>query len=297
MTNMSASITGGGSGYATVTAVATGVDTLVYINTNSCGTATVKQIVTLNPAPATGTISGGSTLCSTGSVTLSSSVSGGYWGTSNTDAYIDGSGLLTGVAPGIDTVTYTVSTGPACTASTTSVVTIEAAPDPGTISGPTTVCLLAEITLTETVTGGTWSASNANGTVSGGGAISGVAPGLDTFYYSVTNSCGTVTASQIVLIDPCGALGGQVSKAAPGMDVFPNPASQSLNVKWNDLQAGNVDFSMADVTGRIVASFTLPNGSGSGSLQLNIANVEEGVYVISFKSGSDHYTKKLVVTR
>ncbi len=298
LTNPSALITGGGSSYVTITAITTGIDTIVYTNTNSCGTATVTQVVTLNPAPSTGTISGPSSLCYTGTITLTSTVSGGYWITSNTNAYIDGySGLLTGVTPGTDSVIYTVSTGGACTASTAILVTIDSIADPGAITGSGSVCISTPITLTESVTGGTWSATNTNATVSSAGLVTGITPGIDTIIYSVTNACGTAIAAQAIMIDPCGELGNTVSAVTPGINIFPNPAAQTINIKWNGLQQGNVEYSMSDVTGRIVASFTLPNGSGTGSLHLNIADIEDGVYFISIHAGTNHYINKLVVAR
>jgi hypothetical protein len=79
-------------------------------------------------------------------------------------------------------------------------MTVNPLPVAGTIGGPASVCSGATITLSTTGTGGSWSASNGNATVSGP-FVTGVAAGLDTIMYRVTNSCGTATATQTVRVD------------------------------------------------------------------------------------------------
>ena len=69
------------------------------------------------------------------------------------------------------------------------------------ITGPTTLCALGTITLTDTATGGTWASSNTSLATISGGDVSGVAAGLDTITYSVTNGCGTTTVSYPVTVN------------------------------------------------------------------------------------------------
>jgi hypothetical protein len=120
-------------------------------------------------------------------------------------------------AVGTDTIYYssaTLATGNVvkCTMSTgfgdttmvlnSSPITMTVTPLPvaGTVSGASSVCIGSSVTLTTTGTGGSWSASNGNATVSGP-FVTGVAAGLDTIMYRVTNSCGTATATQTVRVD------------------------------------------------------------------------------------------------
>ena len=74
-------------------------------------------------------------------------------------------------------------------------------PDAGSISGASAVCVGANITLTDAASGGVWSASNANATVSGG-VVTGVSAGIDTIIYSVTTACGTATATKTISVNP-----------------------------------------------------------------------------------------------
>ncbi len=69
------------------------------------------------------------------------------------------------------------------------------------ITGPTSLCALGTITLTDTTTGGTWGSSNTNLATVSSGEVSGLAAGLDTITYSVTNGCGTTTVSYPVTVN------------------------------------------------------------------------------------------------
>ena len=74
-------------------------------------------------------------------------------------------------------------------------------PDAGIITGPGVVCVSDAITLTDTATAGTWTATNSSANVMGG-AVSGVTAGIDTINYMVVNSCGSISATAIVTVNP-----------------------------------------------------------------------------------------------
>ena len=185
--------------HGVVTGETAGLDTISYSVTNSCGTATATYVITVNPAPDAGVITGLSSVCATSSIILSSTVSGGTWSISNGNASISGT-TVTGVMPGLDTVSYTrVSTCGSATA--TFVVTVNPLPNAGTITGTdTAVCPGVTITLVDTASGGTWSSSNALATVSSTGIVTGVTAGADTITYSVTTVCGTASTSQPITV-------------------------------------------------------------------------------------------------
>lgn len=194
-----ATITSGG----VATGVAVGVDTIRYSVTNGCGTVTSVFAVTVNPFLSAGTISGPTSVCVSGLITLTSTVAGGVWSSSNASATAGStSGIITGVLPGLDTITYTV-TGICGIASSTYIITVNALPTSGTISGPGTVCVAANITLTSSVAGGTWSAANSTATVgSSSGIVTGVTAGTNTITYSVSNTCGTATTTRVITVNP-----------------------------------------------------------------------------------------------
>lgn len=194
--NSSATVVGG-----LVTGVSAGLDTIGYVVTNICGIATATHTVLVNPLPVSGTITGPTNVCLSTTITLTDAAPGGVWSSSDPAvASITSGGVVTGLTVGTTTISYTVING--CgTAISTTIVTSIASPTAGTISGPTSVCVGANITLTDPVTGGAWSASNSNATVVGG-VVTGVAGGPVTISYTVTYSCGTAIATYPITINP-----------------------------------------------------------------------------------------------
>ncbi len=147
-----------------------------------------------------GVISGLSVVCPAASITLSDSIAGGTWSARNSRATVSSGGIVTGVTAGIDTIVYTVH-DVCATSIAIHPVTINPLPNAGHISGSAMVCLGATTALTDSTTGGTWSVTNTRATISSGGVVNGITAGLDTIIYSVTNYCGTATASHTITIN------------------------------------------------------------------------------------------------
>ena len=200
VTNTHATI---GSASGLVTGVTAGLDTVIYTLTTACGTyttsATVNVDATATPAP----ITGPSSVCVSSTILLSDADAGGAWSSSNGNATVtSGIGLVSGVLPGIDTVTYTVVNGCGL-GSATKIITVLPTPSAGVITGPAAVCIGATISLTDaTVPGGTWSATNGNATVNSTGVVTGVTAGTDNIVYTITAACGTVTTTQTITVNP-----------------------------------------------------------------------------------------------
>ena len=182
-----------------VTGVLGGTSTISYTVTNFCGSAAATAVVTVNPGPVTGSITGTASVCAGSTTALTDLAPGGVWSSGTpVVATVDASGLVTGVAGGTARISYTVTSG--CgSASATSVVTVTPFTG-GTIIGATSVLVGFNITLSDAVTGGIWSASNGNATVGTTGVVTGVAAGTVTISYAVTNACGTAYASTVVTV-------------------------------------------------------------------------------------------------
>lgn len=168
------------------------------------------------PTPDTVSISGDSVICLGGSTTLHSALlvptpdpglTSGTWSVINdgsANVSITGSATDTivtiqGNVAGVDTVMYTV-VGLADTNRVKYVVRVSAIASAGTISivgapGSDSVCIGANVTLTSTNPGGTWSSSTpAAITISSGGVAGGVAPGGSTVItYSVSGCASSST--------------------------------------------------------------------------------------------------------
>ena len=188
--NTAVATVGGVSGM--VTGVAAGSATITY----TVGSAFVVHPVTvISGLPP---ILGPSVVCTGSTITLTDGVSGGIWTGTTSIASVDtGTGVVTGLSVGTVTIYYSVGSGCSFVSKLIDVI-------PGgtvsSISGPTSVCIGASITLTDSTSGGVWS-STANATITSLGVLTGVAGGWDTVRYTVTGSCGTATATYYVDIN------------------------------------------------------------------------------------------------
>ncbi len=183
-----------------VIGITAGIDTIIYTYTNMCGTATVKFGIQVDPLPDAGSLSGSSRVCVGDTIVLSGTVSGGTLTLSNTNATL-GAWVVTGVIAGQDTVIYTVSNS--CgSAVVIKPITIDPLPYAGTIYGDSKLCVGDSIMLTDSLSGGTWTASNNAVMLTGSVTVIGLTAGTDTIRYSVTNTCGTDVASATVTVNP-----------------------------------------------------------------------------------------------
>jgi len=183
----------------TVTGIAAGTDTITY--TNSLGCIATKTII-VSPAPTA--ISGTPTICMGATAIFSDAVSGGVWSVGSTSLTMTSSGgsasptaaIVTGVAAGVATITY--STGTGCTV--TFPITVNAAP--AGIHGTLQVCQGATTTFTDSTAGGHWSSVGAAGvlSISSSGVVSGGSAGTNTISYTLSTTGCAATA--VVTVDP-----------------------------------------------------------------------------------------------
>ena len=184
-TNSAATINTAGQ----LTGVSAGTDTVVYTIELCGGTFNAYNIVTIT-APAL-SISGPSSGCiGMNSYFSDSAATGGMWTSSDASiATVDSiTGVVTGVAAGSVTITYSLA-GAIATQS----YTVNAAPL--SIYGPSTVCVGGTISLSDATGGGIWSSSAPGiATVSLGGIVSGIAAGTTFIIYTIPTGCSTMLA-------------------------------------------------------------------------------------------------------
>lgn len=191
--------------FGVVTAVATGTSVITYTNSAGC---TNTATFTVSAVPS---ISGTTSVCPQSTNTLTGSgtaASTNPWVSSNTSIFtVSNSGVITGVALGSATVTYTSNQGSACSASST--ISVVASP---TISGSSDVCQLATTTLVGSGTARSttpWTSSSTSvATVTTGGVVSGVAGGTSTITYYNNIGC---PATQVVTVTAAPTISGTLS--------------------------------------------------------------------------------------
>ncbi len=143
-------------------------------------------------------IRGSRILCTGTTSKLSDATAGGTWTSLNMTVATVGSsnGIVTGLAAGTATIVYDLANN-----TVTATVTVNPLPYADTIRGMDTVCAGASISLTDTVSGGTWNNSNANVSLLAG-LVTGISSGTSVISYSITNSCGTAVATTTIMIRP-----------------------------------------------------------------------------------------------
>ncbi len=184
-----------------VTGVSAGTTTISYVLPTGCTSAMTMTVNPLSP------IAGPDGVCYQKTIALTDLVPGGVWSSASATiaSVVPTSGIITG-ASGTNnstTITYTTSTG--CKA--TKVVSVYALPtSPPAIGGPATVSISGTpITLTNTVTGGTWSIGNTSRAtvIPTSGVLTGVGIGTVIITYTVANAAGcTNQVTKLITVGP-----------------------------------------------------------------------------------------------
>jgi hypothetical protein len=199
--------------------VSAGADNISYILPTGCLQSTSLII---NPVP--GAISGTGTVCQGGTSTLTDSVTGGQWTSSNPSAAVIGSasGLATGILTGSLTITYTLPGG--CYTD----FPIAVIPGPAPIMGPDTLCTSDTIMLSDFSAGGTWSCTGITLNDLTGVIYDGPV-GVHIITYTVSTGCSSFFTLNIVNCLNNGVSGPLAAESA--ISLYPNPANDELTLK------------------------------------------------------------------
>ena len=287
-TNGKAAVTGG-----LVSGITSGSDTIGYSITNSCGTALAQITVTVMAPPAVSPISGPSSVCVSSMMTVSDTNTVGTWTSQFPSiATISADGIITGVAAGQDTIMYMAAN--ACgTAEAFLPISVDTLALTN-ISGINYVCANKTDTLSGMPAGGNWRATNMLATVSGG-VITGVDPGFDTIYYSVTNVCGSDSSRMVLPIlskSECDSINlvGAVFVQPGTFEIVPNPGYSDFSVKiTTDNQIKSV-CKVINSIGETVVTFEME----SNNEQFIHIPGPAGMYILSAQSGAAHYSSRII---
>ncbi len=102
-----------------------GLDTIFYTFTNACGSSSAPWALEIDTLPNVFAIVGSSTVLAGASTLLTDSLSGGTWSSGNAAiATVSPTGLVTGVAGGTTTITYSVTNSFGCSGFATRSITV-----------------------------------------------------------------------------------------------------------------------------------------------------------------------------
>jgi hypothetical protein len=286
-----ATITAGGF----VTALSGGTDTVFYTVTAACGSARASHILTVNPLPFAGSISGSSTLCMGGAVAFTNTAAGGVWSSSATGvATVSTTGMVYSVSAGTAIISYTVTNG--CgSASATFTLLVNPAPDAGVVTGKDTMCVGDSYVFATTATAGTWSSlSPLVASVSATGTVTAMGVGFTSIRYTVINACGSNTSSHSLQVksaaDCMSGIAGQ-NKVADDLLIFPNPNGGSFHVMFTSATNSLMHMNVTNVLGQKVLSTTITTNQDT-AVTLETAS---GVYLITVTDGAKTFARSVVV--
>ncbi len=91
--------------------------------------------------------------------------------------------------------------------------------------------------------------------------------------------------------------GISAATAGPFLNVYPNPATETLNINLNTSLSESCLIHLADITGKIIYSqrFKLQTGNNNFSIPVRSLNIESGIYFLSLNLNGYVMAKKVVI--
>jgi len=80
-------------------------------------------------------------------------------------------------------------------------------------------------------------------------------------------------------------------------ELVPNPTSDNVFVEYNLTNAGRVVVRVMNIQGKVVKEEVVENGNTNAAVQIDLSNVQSGVYMVSVDAPGYKATKRLVVTK
>lgn len=197
---------------------------------------------------------------------------------------------LTELSAGDYTITVTDANN--CTATASATITEPAAIDANTDVTHASSVGASDGSIDITITGGnapyTYSWSNGAMTED----ISGLIP--DTYTCMITDANGCMFEVMESVSFPF-----SVSLADAGidaLDIFPNPASQFVDIRLSMVDNVQVTLDIVDIYGRTVRQFA-PQGGRTIPYHIDVSNLANGIYFARFSANDVSITKKIVVNK
>jgi PKD repeat protein len=272
----------------TITVSAPGVYFVTITGTNGCSATSPSVTITAGSASTPFIIVGGPTIiCEGESVTLlSSSISGNTWNTGETTESIEVT--TTG------NYFVTVSDANGCTA-TSSLVPVIVNPLP-TASFTFNANVGGVVTFTNTSTDYVSSQWNFGDNTAWSNNTNPTHTYLEDGVYTVTltvfNDCGSITINQVVTV-----LGTGVEELPEGqsLSIAPNPSNGQFALTFSSTTNQNVNISLLNVNGQVIAEDYLGNVSGSVKRAYDYSQLSKGVYMIRIVTNENVITRRIIL--
>jgi hypothetical protein len=272
----------------TTTGVVTGVSTGTANITYSYGLARSYYTVTAQATGVAGITGGTTTPCPGATTTYTNTTVGGTWSSVTGRVTVSSTGVVTAITTGADTIRYTVVNSCGTFVASRSVA-VQGPTQPLAIGGSgAAICPGATRANTNSTAGGVWSLAGTGiatlSTTTGASVtVTGVAGGVDTLKYTLTNACGLQGISRsVVTVNPAanaGTISGPTTVAiAGGGSITLTTTGNSGAGTWSHTAATVASLSSSGTTATLrgratgvdTVKFTVSNSCGTSIARYTI---------------------------
>lgn len=81
----------------------------------------------------------------------------------------------------------------------------------------------------------------------------------------------------------------------PEISMYPNPASENLNISFNSKESNDYEVVVYDMVGRQISSKKYPSLSGTQNISYPLSGLSNGNYLVSISTGKASYSKMIIV--
>ncbi|MFM2226515.1 MAG: hypothetical protein RJA07_2717, partial [Bacteroidota bacterium] len=87
--------------------------------------------------------------------------------------------------------------------------------------------------------------------------------------------------------------------SAGNFEILPNPATNNVIINYNfdNANTRSIKYQIVDIQGKLVAQSIINEAPSVGSINIDLAQFEQGVYIVSMQTNGFSLTKKLVVIK
>jgi hypothetical protein len=110
-----------------------------------------------------------------------------------------------------------------------------------------------------------------------------------------TNSCGNSGTRTMNIAVTCRTADWEQSMSALHLNIYPNPASEKTIVTFNSLSESTYSLELCDLTGRAVYSAQGASVPGNNMVELPVASLAKGMYLLNFRNNHQSELKRLVI--
>ncbi|WP_375562855.1 T9SS type A sorting domain-containing protein [Bernardetia sp. OM2101] len=110
------------------------------------------------------------------------------------------------------------------------------------------------------------------------------------------NNYETSPYSNVVYLKPSIVL-GENDKSNSALKLFPNPSNGNFTIQFNDFDAEEGTLNIVDLTGKVIFTKELKNINNKSEEQLELPNVDNGIYIIQVQTQKGVYQQKVMVVK